>query len=95
MQTLDLDKNLIDTRRKRIKFRAWHRGTKEMDLLLGSFVDITLASLTELELAELEQIIECNDIDLYSWISGRESIPAAVDTTLMEKLKAHSLSKNQ
>ena len=94
MKKTEENKKSIDARLKRIKFRAWHRGTKEMDLLLGSFVDKSLPNLTELDLDELERIIECNDIDLYSWISGREPIPTEINSAMMNELKAHSLSNN-
>ncbi len=94
MKKTEINKKSIDARLKRIKFRAWHRGTKEMDLLLGSFVDKSLSNLTELDLDELERIIECNDIDLYSWISGREPIPTEINSAMMNELKAHSLSNN-
>ena len=48
----------LDDRRKRLLFRCWHRGTREMDLILGRFADAEIASLTEQELAQLERLIE-------------------------------------
>ena len=88
-KSTDLD---IESKRKRLRFRAWHRGTKEMDLLMGSFVDTWLSEFGDIELAELEKIIDYNDIDLYAWLTGRQPIPANVDSELMQKLKAHSQS---
>src|SRR6185295_4291950 len=48
----------LDDRRKRLLFRCWHRGTREMDLILGRFADAEIAMLSDAELAELEQLIE-------------------------------------
>src|SRR6266702_1601543 len=48
----------LDDRRKRLLFRCWHRGTREMDLLLGRFADAEIAILAEAELAELERVLE-------------------------------------
>ena len=67
----------LENRRKRLKFRAWHRGTRELDLLLGSFADANLMTFTENQLDQFEAIIENNDPDLYNWISGQEEAPEA------------------
>src|SRR5260370_885541 len=48
----------LDDRRKRLLFRCWHRGTREMDLILGRFADAEIAGLTDHELAELDQLFE-------------------------------------
>lgn len=55
-----------DSRRKKILFRCWHRGMKEMDLLLGGFADAKIDSLTEEELLELEHLLTAHDQDLYA-----------------------------
>jgi antitoxin CptB len=60
----------LDDRRKRLLFRCWHRGTREMDLILGRFADTTIASLTDDEVAELEHLIELPDPDLYAALTG-------------------------
>jgi antitoxin CptB len=66
---------LIENRRKRLKFRSWHRGTREMDLLLGRFADQYLDDYTADDLNIYEDILEISDPDLYNWVSGREDIP--------------------
>ena len=78
----------LDTRRKRALFRAWHRGTREMDLLMGRFADAALAGLSDGELDEFERLIDVPDPDLFAWIMGEADAPAAYDTPLFRKLKA-------
>lgn len=55
--------------------RAWRRGTKEMDLILGGYADRNLETLGADELALLEDLMEENDQDLYAWISGQTAPP--------------------
>ncbi|MEJ8476774.1 succinate dehydrogenase assembly factor 2 [Roseibium algae] len=75
-----------DNRRKRIVFRCAHRGMKEMDLLLGGFVDATIDSLNEAELEELEHLLTAHDQDLYSWMTGRKPLPAEWDGPLYRRV---------
>jgi antitoxin CptB len=60
----------LDDRRKRLLFRCWHRGTREMDLILGRFADAQIGSLSDAELSELEHLIEQPDPDLYAALVG-------------------------
>ncbi len=78
----------LDARRKRLRFRAWHRGMREMDLLLGRFADAAVAGFTEGEVALFEALIEAPDPDLYSWITGAAAVPANFDTALFKRLCA-------
>ena len=64
------------TRLKRLKMRAWRRGTKEMDLILGTFWDAHGAALDDATLDLFEALLSENDQDLYQWISGQASPPA-------------------
>jgi antitoxin CptB len=84
----------LDPRRKRILFRAWHRGTREMDLLMGRYVESAVAALSEPELAILEALIEVPDRDLFAWLTGAEPVPENYDSTVFRALKAfHSHDK--
>lgn len=83
----------LDVRRRRILFRSWHRGTREMDLLMGRFADAEIEALTEEEVEAFEELIEVQDPDLFSWISGSNPTPAEFDTPIFHKLKAYHLSK--
>lgn len=58
----------LDARRRRALFRASHRGTKEMDWLLGKYADAALAAMSEAELELFETLIQWPDHDLQSWI---------------------------
>ncbi|NBN62100.1 succinate dehydrogenase assembly factor 2 [Microvirga tunisiensis] len=78
----------LDARRKRILFRTWHRGMKEMDLLLGGFTKAEIGRLSDAELDELEEIITVNDQDLYAWITGRKPLPGEWDRPLFRRMLA-------
>lgn len=81
----DLD---LDTRRRRIRIRAWRRGMREMDLILGGFADAHLADLTEAEIAEFEKLLDESDRDVYSWISGELPIPEDANGPLLKRVIA-------
>jgi antitoxin CptB len=76
----------LDPRRRRLLFRAWHRGIREMDLVLGGFADAQLAALSDIELDELEQWLDIPDQQLFSWVNGADPPPAELDTALFRKL---------
>jgi antitoxin CptB len=77
----------LDVRRRRLGFRAWHRGTREMDLLLGRFADAEAAKFDEQSMASFEALLEVPDPDLYNWITGTEETPALYDTALLRRLR--------
>jgi antitoxin CptB len=58
-----------------IRYRAWHRGIRETDLILGPFADARLAALNPDQLAEFEALLEQPDQLLYAWITGEEPAP--------------------
>ena len=78
----------LDERRKRLLFRCWHRGTREMDLILGRFADAEIGNLSDTELTELERLIEVPDPDLYAAITGDRVLPAGVVGPLFARNKA-------
>ena len=65
-----------EDRLKRLKIRAWRRGTKEMDLILGTYADRELQGMSEADLDAFDALMEENDHDLYLWVSGQASAPA-------------------
>ena len=77
----------LDPRRKKILFRAWHRGTKEMDIVFGTFADANLAKLSEDELDLLEHLMSAPDRDLFKWISGEDPTPAKYQTDVLIKIQ--------
>jgi len=76
----------LDRRRARIHFRAWHRGTKEMDLVFGHFVDNELKDLSEQDLDELEFIMSHEDTDLAKWVLGEKEVPGELNTPLFHRI---------
>ena len=77
----------LDERRKRLLFRCWHRGTREMDLILGRFADSEISNLSTDEVAQLERLIEVPDADLYAAITGEKPVPAKAACALFERIK--------
>ena len=69
----------ISIRRKRLRYRAWHRGTKEMDLILGPFADANVEHYGVVELDRLEALMNEEDPPLLKWVMGQEEPPANVD----------------
>jgi antitoxin CptB len=78
----------LDIRRKRLLFHCWHRGTREMDLILGRFADSAIATLSDDELVQLERLIEVPDPDLYAALTGDRPIAADYAGTLFDRIKA-------
>ena len=72
--------------RKRLKFRSWHRGTREMDLLLGRFADSRLDGLGRDQLAAYAALLDQSDPDIYDWISGQGQCPEAGLRPIVEAL---------
>ena len=77
-----------DIRRKRLLFRSWHRGTREADLILGSFAEANLAGFDDIRLDRYEALLECPDADLIDWITGRTAPPPEYDTDVTRLLLA-------
>ncbi|HXA23554.1 MAG TPA: succinate dehydrogenase assembly factor 2 [Acetobacteraceae bacterium] len=77
----------LDARRRRLLFRATHRGTYENDILLGGFVRRHIAAFDDSEIAALEEILELPDNDLADWLTGRSPIPPEADTPLLRRIR--------
>lgn len=77
------------TRLRRLRLRAWRRGIKEMDLILGPFADARLAELTPAALDDFERVLEQNDQDLYRWVSGQDAAPATL-APLLDVIAEHA-----
>ena len=78
----------LEARRRRILFRSWHRGTREMDLILGRFAGAEVASLCESELDDYERLLEAQDHDVFSWLTFEAETPSAYDTPVLRKIRA-------
>ena len=76
-----------EIKRKRLLFQSAHRGRKETDLLLGDFARAHIRRLTTAQLDRFEALLEHNDPDIYGWITGRDPVPAHLNTDVMNLLK--------
>jgi antitoxin CptB len=78
----------IAVRRKRLRYRAWHRGTKEMDLILGPYADAHTEAMDEQNLNRLEALMNEEDPPLLKWVMGQEEPPANVDRDFLAEVIA-------
>ncbi len=77
----------LDPRRRRILFRSWHRGIREMDLIMGRFADACLADLGDAELDAYERLMDLPDQDVLGWITGELATTPEYETALMRRLR--------
>jgi len=77
----------LDALRRKLGFRAWHRGTREADLLVGSFADRHLPNFGQEQLEQFERLLSENDPDIYEWMIGRLPIPPEHDNPVTNLLR--------
>ncbi len=78
----------MDDRRKKLRFRAWRRGFRELDLILGPFADTRLAALDETGLDAFERLLDAPDQEVYAWITQAADAPPDYDTPTLEQIRA-------
>jgi antitoxin CptB len=76
----------LDARRRRLLFRAWRRGVREMDLIMGRFADAYIEKFDEPALDDFEILIEAPNAELYAWVVGDAAAPARYDTEVLRQL---------
>jgi antitoxin CptB len=82
------ESGMIDENRlRRLKFRAWHRGTKEADLLVGGFFDVHSASWDEEQVAWYEALIDEEDVDIMAWAIGVLAVPEQYEGPMMDAMR--------
>jgi antitoxin CptB len=79
----------LDPRRRRILVRAWRRGIREMDLVIGGFTDAEIATLSDTELDELELLMAEEDADIFRWVTGEAETPERFRTALFDRMRAY------
>ncbi len=79
----------LDPRRRRLLFRANHRGTHEADILIGGYITSRIAAFTESDLDALEELLELPDTALADWLSGRQPIPPELATPMLTAIRTH------
>jgi len=77
---------LRNARRRKLSFRAWRRGFKEADIVLGHFSDQALPTMDDDSLDIFEILLEVPDHDLYGWIIEREPTPVEFRSEIMKQL---------
>ena len=87
-QTETQDRLSLDDRRRRLVFRAWHRGIKEMDLIFGNFVEANMQSFSHEDCAWFEELFEEQDHSILAWVTGGEEAPEKYHGEMMDRLKA-------
>ena len=80
-------------RRKKLRYRAWHRGTREMDLVLGPFADAHVDSLSPADLDRFEALLEEEDPPLLKWVMDQETPPPGVDAEFLGRVVADHRSR--
>lgn len=78
----------MDDSRKKLAFRAWRRGFREIDLILGGFADLHLAKLSPAAVDDFERLLGAPDQDVYVWITGQVAAPAEYDTQTLASIRA-------
>jgi antitoxin CptB len=77
----------LDARRRRLLFRAWHRGMREVDLITGRFADAHIVTLSEAEVDDFERLMDVAEPDLLNWVMGAVETPPEFDTALFRRMR--------
>jgi antitoxin CptB len=78
----------LAARKRRLMFRACHRGTREADLMVGGFVEREIGQLTGHDVTWFEQLLEEQDVDIMAWMTRSREVPAAYDVSLMHAMQS-------
>jgi len=78
--------------RRKLKFRAWRRGFREMDLLMGSFADAEIDTMSEGDLAEFERLLATPDWEVFAWVTGKAEVPDNYQSPVLDRLLAFRYS---
>ena len=73
-------------RRKKLTFRAWRRGFREMDLLMGSFANAHINTMTDEDLYEFERLLATPDWDVFAWLVGQKPVPSNFESPLLTRI---------
>ena len=79
----------LDPRRRKALYRAWHRGMREVDLILGTFADGEIDRLTDAELDTFEALMNEPDADILKWVTGEARVPDRHDTRVFSRILAY------
>ena len=82
----------MDEHRRKLRFRAWRRGFREMDLLMGSFADAEIESMTDDDLREFERLLATPDWEVFAWVTEKSEAPENYQSALLDRLRAFRYS---
>lgn len=83
---IQLQETELTPRQKKLLFRAWHRGTREMDLMFGRFAQISIPGFDELHLDLFEELMDESDPDVFDWITGKTPLPILPIRPMLEQM---------
>lgn len=84
---LTADNTALSPRHKKLLFRAWHRGTREADLMVGRYAQEHVAQWDEDRLDLFEEFLDEADADIFDWVSGRQELPILPCRIILEEMK--------
>lgn len=85
----------LNNRRKRLIFRSWHRGTREMDLIMGTFADANVMGMDDATLDVYEDLLDTPDPDLYDWYSGQKPADENARSPVLDKFLSHKIESER
>jgi len=88
----DLEIDELEIACKRARYRAWHRGTKELDFILGRFCDAHIDGFTAAEMKLFEQTMENEETSLQAWLMGQAPIPDGEEAQLLRQIRDFHLA---
>lgn len=91
MTDLPTDRNDIEIAQKRLRYRSWHRGTKELDFILGHYIDAHIAGFDMVQLARFEQLFSHEETDLQQWLMGQKPMPPSPEGELLAEIRRFHL----
>jgi antitoxin CptB len=77
----------LENRQRRLLFRSWHRGIKELDLIFGNFVEANGKDFTDADCLWFERLYEEQDHEILGWVTKGENVPEAFSGPMMERLQ--------
>ena len=86
---MQLSEPSVQERRKRARWRASHRGMKELDIVMGRFADEFVETMPVEELGRFEELLRIEDVDLFAWLIRRMPVPAERDSALLRRLLSY------
>lgn len=89
------DSETLEVRRKRLLYRAEHRGTQEMDILIGGYVADHLETLDIETIERLEALLGHEETDLQAWLLEQRPTPGDVDSELIARIRNHKIGRAQ